>query len=530
MWRSFKFFETESVKGPLDTLEISAACCGRSLLAFGDTEGVIHVYDRAIKVAQLEYQAYNGPVTHLKALRTRNVIVSVGDDDSVNCGIVRIWDLDKRDSQGRPQVRDHALFAAKYPPPDSSEWMVLRTNFNDKLPNIKFYGNKSAANSEGSVRSGIPASEYKTCIVAFDITEDLQYLTAALVTDEIILVRGDLERDRSPKIKRFRSGQTKEKLTFVGFPRSKQHESRQSGTFAALLFAVHEDMVAIWRITAKGETLESKFEPAMGAKYECSTINDEGELIIATWQTPQLTFYGGETFMSEMYQNWDSTLIRPHTYCEIDGEKRKILHHKGYIIVLARMDEKKPDRFTLGFYEPRSHIKALSQAQSTHANVGWILSDIGEVVVIAQDQRTSDTVSQRVTKFTELDTQAKLDQLFKKDMYEEAKKMAKRLQSGDVVQQMDIQRKYGDHLYDKGKYEQAIEQYIEAIGFLEPSYVIRKFLDSQRIANLTRYLEELHHQKHNKIANKNHTTLLLNCYTKLKDVKKLKEFIRQGKH
>lgn len=63
------------------------------------------------------------------------------------------------------------------------------------------------------------------------------------------------------------------------------------------------------------------------------------------------------------------------------------------------------------------------------------------------------------------------------------------------------------------------------IGKLEPSYVIRKFLDAQRIHNLTAYLQTLHLQS---LANADHTTLLLNCYTKLKDIAKLEEFIKVG--
>lgn len=53
--------------------------------------------------------------------------------------------------------------------------------------------------------------------------------------------------------------------------------------------------------------------------------------------------------------------------------------------------------------------------------------------------------------------------------------------------------------------------------------MIRKFLDAQRIHNLTAYLQALHRQS---LANADHTTLLLNCYTKLKDSSKLEEFIK----
>jgi len=50
-----------------------------------------------------------------------------------------------------------------------------------------------------------------------------------------------------------------------------------------------------------------------------------------------------------------------------------------------------------------------------------------------------------------------------------------------------------------------------------------QFLDTQRIDNLTAYLEALHKAQ---IASEDHTTLLLNCYTKRKDVSKLDEFIK----
>ena len=52
---------------------------------------------------------------------------------------------------------------------------------------------------------------------------------------------------------------------------------------------------------------------------------------------------------------------------------------------------------------------------------------------------------------------------------------------------------------------------------------IRKFLDTQKIHNLIEYLEELH--EHHK-ATSDHTTLLLNCYAKLKDIDKLEKFIK----
>jgi hypothetical protein len=75
----------------------------------------------------------------------------------------------------------------------------------------------------------------------------------------------------------------------------------------------------------------------------------------------------------------------------------------------------------------------------------------------------------------------------------------------------------------KGDFDGAMQQYLQAIGHLEPSYVIRKYLDAQRIHSLTTFLQNLHQKG---AASADHTTLLLNCYTKVHDIKRLDEFIK----
>ena len=49
-------------------------------------------------------------------------------------------------------------------------------------------------------------------------------------------------------------------------------------------------------------------------------------------------------------------------------------------------------------------------------------------------------------------------------------------------------------------------------------------MDAQRIVNLTDYLQKLHELKY---ANEDHTTLLVNCYTKLKDEARLNSFLME---
>jgi len=125
----------------------------------------------------------------------------------------------------------------------------------------------------------------------------------------------------------------------------------------------------------------------------------------------------------------------------------------------------------------------------------------------------------------EKDLQTKLRSLYKKNMYDTAVKIAKNNQY-DAEGLSEIFKQYGDHLYSKANFAGAVEQYIKTIGFLESSYVIRRFLDSRHTQYLTDYLEEMHKQGK---ATTDHTTLLLNCFTRLDRITELKAFLENYK-
>ena len=67
-----------------------------------------------------------------------------------------------------------------------------------------------------------------------------------------------------------------------------------------------------------------------------------------------------------------------------------------------------------------------------------------------------------------------------------------------------------------------MKEYVLTVPYTDASYVIRRYLDASQIHMLIRYLEQLHHQG---VAWPEHTLLLVNCYTKLHDRKKLRQFI-----
>ncbi|KAK0120110.1 hypothetical protein ONS95_011520 [Cadophora gregata] len=156
----------------------------------------------------------------------------------------------------------------------------------------------------------------------------------------------------------------------------------------------------------------------------------------------------------------------------------------------------------------------VAHSESLVSQVKSLFKIWGDLFALTQDGK--------IWRYHEKPLQQRLEILYQRNLFKDSITLAQK--SGmDAQQQNVIYRKYGDFLYQKADYDGAMEQYLKAIDNTEPSQVIRKFLDTQRIHNLIEYLEELH--EHHK-ATADHTTLLLNCYAKLKDIGKLEKFIK----
>ena len=158
--------------------------------------------------------------------------------------------------------------------------------------------------------------------------------------------------------------------------------------------------------------------------------------------------------------------------------------------------------------------KFIVHSGSVTGGVKEVFSSWGNLYLITTDGE--------INELTEKDMTTKLDILYSRNLHQLAIQFA---ESANLPpkQTNGIVAKYADYLFSRGEYDAAIQQYLRALDSINPSEVIRKYLDVQRIANLVQILEELHAQKR---ANSDHTTLLLNCYARLKDVDQLERFIK----
>ncbi|KAI9491575.1 hypothetical protein BDB00DRAFT_480345 [Zychaea mexicana] len=103
-WRQFNFFDKQQVVDPTDKSkspavfqksDISVLTSGRGQIALADSKGQVYISDRNFKTHS--FVAYDGGrVTHLKQLKQKNILVTVGEEDN-GTPVVKFWDLDSVD-------------------------------------------------------------------------------------------------------------------------------------------------------------------------------------------------------------------------------------------------------------------------------------------------------------------------------------------------------------------------------------------------------------------------------------------------
>ncbi|XP_011100628.1 vacuolar protein-sorting-associated protein 11 homolog [Sesamum indicum] len=325
-------------------------------------------------------------------------------------------------------------------------------------------------------------------ITSFSVFEEappIIFIALGLDNGCIYCIQGDIARER---IKRFKlevdsakSGKTHSAVTGLGFQVDGQ---------AFQLFAVTPSSVSLFNLQTQTPT--GKILDEIGSETASVAMSDRSELIIGRHEAVYFYEVDGRG------PCW-----------AFEGEKKFLGWFRGYLLCVIA--DQRTGKNTFNIYDLKNRLIAHSIAVQ---EVSHMLCEWGNIVLIMTDKSALFIV--------EKDMESKLDMLFKKNLYTVAINLVQS-QQADAVATAEVLRKYGDHLYSKQNYDEAMAQYIHTIGHLEPSYVIQKFLDAQRIYNLTNYLEKLHEKG---LASKDHTTLLLNCYTKLKDVEKLNLFIK----
>ncbi|KAL9085048.1 MAG: hypothetical protein Q9165_007789 [Trypethelium subeluteriae] len=336
-------------------------------------------------------------------------------------------------------------------------------------------------------------------ITVFAALDDLSQLAVGFGNGAVTVVRGDLIHDRGTKQRTV--FESEEPITGIAF--------REDST--TTLYIATTGRISTLVISGRGLGQPPRSLEESGCGLGCMTVyEDTGDIVVAR---DDAIYYYGPKGRGPVYA--------------YECAKTQVSTFKDYVAIVSPPQSNRSsslrafsngqadDGFTTANLTIlNTDLKFIAHQESLPAQVRFIFEEWGDFFVM--------TLDGKLFRYREKTFQQKLELLFQRNLYVYAINLAQKSRL-DPVQQNVIYRRYGDYLYQRGDFDTAMQQYLKAIDNTEPSQVIRKFLDTQRIHNLIDYLEELH--EHHR-ATSDHTTLLLNCYAKLKDVEKLEEFIK----
>ncbi|GAB9470414.1 Vacuolar protein sorting-associated protein 11 [Globisporangium polare] len=520
-WRRFAFFDKETLKDAnglwLKGVDITTMSANRGMICVGDADGFIHLANRQLETRK--FQAHEHFVSHVVMMKRSNILVSIGDGIDHRSEELRAQSKAVAEA-GRSANSAEEMYASKQTGKTTAVVRLWRTDQQDR-------------DGKPKLLQQIPvfAKKYpEEAVTAFAVNDDISQFAVGLKNGAVILFRTDLKRrsDRPPHLLQPAGQYPVTGLEFTSKPvtNTVSHVFLYASTRRGLTcyHCTHDDPALVKSAGAAGLPPRTVVLDERGVDTNCSCVNEEGE--IAVGQTDAVYFYTTED----------------RSVCfGFEGEKKYLHFFKHYLLV-AHVDPR--GRHQVNVYDLQNKFIAFNwtltnttpkgpgasgrkppvapNARAPGARFG--LDEMEEIRHVVCEFGAIFVVSSvgHVYRLTEKDTTSKLEILFRKNLYSIAISLAFS-SNYDINSIMDIFRMYGDHLYQKGDYDGSLRQYARTIGHVEPSYVIRRFLDAQRIHNLTAYLEALHEKA---FANAEHTTLLLNCYTKLKDVKKLDKFIQ----
>lgn len=323
----------------------------------------------------------------------------------------------------------------------------------------------------------------------------------------VILVRGDIVHDRGSRQRVVYNSSGP--ITGLAL------HSDADGTLT--LFVATVNRILTVPTTGKNNGKPEKIlEKSKGADLGCTCYDSTNKMFVVA-RSDSVSFY--------------TTTGRGPSFV-FDIPKKRVFTYKQYTIIVSSPE-----------------IPSPGENDGPHTNLSDILGGVGEMystyrllIVDSKNQYIaySGQIPQGIVnifvqwdkvmvlgadgvlyQFEEKSLEERLEILTQRNLYDVAIQLGKSL---DIKKEkiLRIEKDFGDYLYANGEVADALPHYIEAIDLGGTSQIILKYRESQYINYLTTYLEALHEKG---VALKEHTTLLLNSYAKLKDSKKLQDFI-----
>ncbi|CEP20382.1 unnamed protein product [Cyberlindnera jadinii] len=330
-----------------------------------------------------------------------------------------------------------------------------------------------------------------TCLSS---SEGFNIVCVGYANGVVIVIRGDLLRDRgSSQTAAFKN---QDPITNVQLVQGNNNDP-------ILYVTSTSKIVAVPTTQSYKPGSELVLDSSRGADLG-NAILDGDKLVVA--KTDGLVYY--------------SATGEPHYTVPLEMQKKRIFKFGKNMLIVTTNTQESSGLVLNGYTEPTKIVMA-DMEHKLLAMAHTIASTIQNILLLWDDVYclTSDGVLYRVH---ERDVNSQIDIVTKRGLYPIAIQIAEG--KVDHTKLLEIKRSYGDYLYEKNETTRAMDQYIETIQLGKTSEIIRMYKDSKEVGNLSRFLENMLQAG---MAVKEHVTLLLCTYCKLKQVDKLNEFIER---
>lgn len=239
--------------------------------------------------------------------------------------------------------------------------------------------------------------------------------------------------------------------------------------------------------------------------YYPVTITEKGkeEFLICKWDMG-----------SDQNKN-STTRSNKEEFFELSGKCWEIALYKHLILVITRVSANNKGRHDeLKIIDPITGYIAFRFVPSDSRLISLIIDQ--DIHIWAAEKQNKEVIK----TIKEMEDNDKIDKFVKKNSLKLAYQFAKH--SGFKPKFLaQLSRVAGDKELDRGKYSEAMEHFKNTIGFLEPSYVLQRFIEKGQVAFNIEYLLELFHKGQ---ADKYHVQLLVNCLLEKKKFTALREW------
>lgn len=461
-WRQFQLFDFLAIRDPelgsgsplFSDASLSAITVSKSYLVFCANNVYVSILNKQFELVR-QFCAYDDDyrVNFARPLLHSNLLVTVAEKQDAP-SVVKVWDLSKMAHMDNLEEARHKYVTQVVVHDGDSLFPISCMLFNESL----------------------------TCIA-------LGYTNG-----RVILIRGDLLRDRGAK----------QRVVYENVdPVTSIHFNR----FEDLLYVTTTSKIVTVLTTGRNQGKAHRVLSNTGADLECADMD---------FRSLRLIVASPEGFK---YYNHVS---RAHVVT-FSVPKRKILRiFKDYLLVVCPLEEAAGKLVTrlLVLDLVNVHVAfSLTIPNSTISHVFSLAAD-GNVYLLATDGVLYQLHEKPINQQIEI--------VLQKQLYSVAFNLATqyRLDSATLYR---INRLHGDNLYKTHDYDAAIEKYIECLPLIAEDAVddfvigvITDFKESSNILNMSRFLASLYQHE---LADSDHVTLLMCCYCKLKNVEELDKFV-----